>query len=64
MQRNTRKQIKTQISEIKTKLKNQNQKLKRSLNFDLSFNLCILRFALVCHLLRITNYPARNNKTI
>jgi len=40
----------------KTKLKNQKQKLKIFLNFDLGFALCVLLFAFIYYVLRVTYY--------
>ena len=45
-----------QRAKCKTKLKNQNQKLKIFLNFDLGFILCVLLFALFYYVLRVTYY--------
>jgi len=43
-----------QILKCKTKLKNQN--FKMFLNFDLGFDLCILRFALFYYALQIIDF--------
>jgi len=45
-----------QRAKCKTKLKDQNQKLKIFLNFDLGFALCVLLFALIYYVLRVTYY--------